>query len=152
MIYKLERTQFLPISLEKAWDFFSRPENLNEITPEELSFKIISKLPPSVYPGLMIAYKVKPFPIVAFDWLTEITHVQAPHFFVDEQRVGPYKLWHHEHHFEACDGGVLMTDIVHYALPFGIIGQIGHAVMIKNKLNRIFNYRYKVLEDFFPKN
>ncbi len=152
MIYKLERSQILPISLEKAWEFFSRPENLNEITPDELSFKIITKVPGNVYEGLMIAYKVKPFPLVSFDWLTEITHVKAPHYFVDEQRIGPYKLWHHEHHFEACDGGVLMTDIVHYALPFGILGQLAHPMFIEKKLNRIFDYRYTTLENYFAKN
>lgn len=151
MIYSLERKQVLPISIEQAWDFFSRPENLNEITPKELTFKIISQLPPKVYPGLMIAYKVKPFPILSFNWLTEITHVHAPYFFVDEQRIGPYALWHHEHHFESCESGVLMTDRVHFVIPFGIIGSIAYHLLVKQKLNRIFDYRNKVLLEIFPK-
>jgi ligand-binding SRPBCC domain-containing protein len=149
MIHIIKQTQFLPISIDKAWDFFSTPENLNKITPDDLSFKINSELPPKVYAGQMIIYKVSPFKNIAFDWLTEITQVNEPHFFIDEQRFGPYALWHHEHHFKAVDGGVEMTDIVHYKLPFGWFGNLFHRLLVKPKLNQIFNYRLKVLEVMF---
>lgn len=149
MIHIIKQTQFLPISIDKAWDFFSTPENLNKITPDDLSFKINSELPPKVYAGQMIIYKVSPFKNIAFDWLTEITQVNEPHFFIDEQRFGPYALWHHEHHFKVVDGGVEMTDIVHYKLPFGWFGNLFHGLLVKPKLNQIFNYRLKVLEAMF---
>ncbi|MEN9523110.1 MAG: hypothetical protein RL065_1487 [Bacteroidota bacterium] len=149
MIHIIKQTQFLPISMEKAWDFFSTPENLNKITPDDLSFKINSALPSKVYAGQMIIYKVSPFKNITFDWLTEITQVNEPHLFIDEQRFGPYALWHHEHHFKEVDGGVEMTDIVHYKLPFGWFGNLFHGLLVKPKLNQIFSYRYKVLEAMF---
>ena len=149
MIHVLKQVQFLPIDINEAWAFFCRPENLNEITPSDLSFDILTELPPKVYPGLMIRYKVSPFKGVKFDWLTEITHVNEPHFFVDEQRRGPYALWHHEHHFRSVDGGVEMTDIVHYKLPFGIIGNLFHGLLVAPKLKLIFDYRKTVLAEKF---
>ena len=149
MIHILEQQQFLPISIEQAWDFFSRPENLNEITPPDLSFKIKSTLPEKVYAGQMIIYKVSPFKGVEFDWLTEITQVQSPNFFIDEQRRGPYSLWHHEHHFKTVDGGVEMTDIIHYQLPFGWFGNLFHGMIVLPKLNQIFRFRKKILEKKF---
>ncbi|MEY4875972.1 MAG: hypothetical protein RL708_1121 [Bacteroidota bacterium] len=150
MIHILKQQQFLPISIEQAWDFFSRPENLNEITPPDLSFKIKSTLPEKVYAGQMILYTVSPFKAVEFDWLTEITQVQSPHFFIDEQRRGPYSLWHHEHHFKTLTGGVEMTDIIHYQLPFGWFGNLFHGLIVQPKLNEIFSYRKIILEKKFP--
>ena len=149
MVHVLKQTQFLPISMEAAWKFFSTPENLNEITPPDLRFSILSKLPAKVYPGLMIIYHVNIFKGVTFEWLTEITQVQEPHFFVDEQREGPYKLWHHEHHFKEVAGGVEMTDIVHYKLPLGRLGNLFHGLLVKPKLDEIFNHRVSVLKTKF---
>ena len=152
MIHILKQVQYLPINIKEAWEFFSRPENLNKITPPDLSFKIKSELPEKIYAGQMIVYKVSPFKKFEFDWLTEITQAQAPDFFIDEQRCGPYSLWHHEHHFKSVDGGIEMTDIIHYQLPFGWFGNLFHGIIVKPKLNQIFEYRKKILTELFPIN
>jgi ligand-binding SRPBCC domain-containing protein len=149
MSHVLKQTQFLPIDIHVAWDFFSRPEHLTEVTPADLSIEVMSELPPSIYPGLMIAYKVSPFKGVRLNWLTEITHADDPNFFVDEQREGPFALWHHEHHFKAVKGGTEMTDIVHYELPFGRLGDLFHRPLVLPRLNKIFNYRKEVLRKRF---
>ena len=104
-----------------------------------------------MYEGLLISYKVRPFPMVDVSWLTEITHVREPWFFVDEQRMGPYRLWHHKHYFEEKDGGVMMHDIVHYIVPYGIFGKIANGLYVKNTLENIFDYRFKAVEDVFGK-
>jgi ligand-binding SRPBCC domain-containing protein len=149
MIHILKQQQFLPISIEHAWDFFSRPENLNEITPPDLSFKIKSTLLEKVYAGQMIIYKVSPFKNIAFDWLTEITQVNEPHFFIDEQRFGPYALWHHEHHFKEVAEGIEMIDIVSYELPFGRLGKLVEPFLVAPKLKEIFDYRFKKVDELF---
>jgi ligand-binding SRPBCC domain-containing protein len=152
-VYTLKRKQTLPISLEHAWDFFSSPNNLSKITPEYLKFKVLSdrEFMQKMYAGQVITYTVRPLLNIPLFWMTEITHVEDHQFFVDEQRVGPYTLWHHQHHFMAVEGGVEMTDLVHYRLPLGFLGDIAHALFIKNQLKGIFDYRYKVLEDYFAK-
>lgn len=142
-------TQFLPIKLEHAWEFFSRPENLNEITPEDMQFEILTKDIPRMYQGQIIQYNVTPFPFVKMGWVTEITHVQDHRMFVDEQRFGPYAFWHHQHIFEKTEGGVLMTDILHYRVPLGIVGKIINALVISKKVESIFDYRFKVLDQKF---
>src|SRR5687767_5893746 len=121
-VYHLQQKQFLPITLPEAWRFFSTPNNLGSITPSHLEFKIlfISGDTSDIYPGQIIRYKIKILPAVWVSWVTEITHVQKPAFFVDEQRFGPYALWHHQHRFKEVDGGIEMTDEVSYAIPFGI--------------------------------
>ena len=140
----------MPISLDQAWDFFSKPDNLKEITPANLGFNIISKHHGStMYPGQIIEYTVKPILGIPLYWMTEITHVIDKQFFVDEQRFGPYSLWHHQHHFKTIDGGVEMTDVVHYKLPLWILGDIAQVIMVKSQLSGIFNYRYKAVEDRF---
>jgi ligand-binding SRPBCC domain-containing protein len=143
--YKLLKEQDLPITIEEAWDFFSSPENLKEITPPHMGFEITSGKPARMYPGQIISYKVRPLPGYSVRWVTEITHVSEPHYFVDEQRAGPYKMWHHEHRFEEIQGGVRMTDEVTYALPFGILGWIARSIFVKNELEKIFNHRNMVL-------
>lgn len=148
-IYTLEVSQFLGISLTEAWDFFSSPGNLSKITPEHMGFQITSGVPPKMYPGQIITYKVAPFLGFKTNWVTEITHVAEGRFFVDEQRLGPYRMWHHEHHFEVKDDGVLMTDRVSYKLPFGFLGRIAHAIFVKNQLKQIFEYRETYLSKLF---
>ncbi len=143
--------QFLPLSLEKAWDFFSSPKNLNEITPPEMTFKILYDIPEKMYEGMMISYKISPMLNIPLDWVTEITHVKDHEFFVDEQRVGPYAIWHHEHHFKAVEGGVMMTDILHYKVGLGILGSIASVLFVDSKVKGIFDYRFKKLETMFPK-
>ncbi|MBR2648551.1 MAG: SRPBCC family protein [Sediminibacterium sp.] len=149
-IYSLKTVQAIPVSLELAWDFFSKPDNLKEITPNNLGFDIISKHHgKEMYAGQIIEYRVKPILGIPLYWMTEITHVVPNQFFVDEQRFGPYALWHHQHHFKAIDGGVEMTDIVHYKLPLWILGDIANSLFVQNQLRTIFEYRYTAVEAKF---
>ncbi|MCX6233096.1 MAG: SRPBCC family protein [Bacteroidetes bacterium] len=145
----LKKQQFLPISLEKAWDFFASPANLNEVTPEAMEFKVTSELPLRMYEGLIITYKIKPMLNISVNWVTEITHIEEAVYFVDEQRKGPYNIWHHEHHFKTVEGGVLMTDILHYDIGKSIIGWIAGHLFVHKKVKQIFDFRYKALEDYF---
>ena len=148
-LHEQRYTQFLPISLDEAWDFFSAPQNLNEITPDEMKFEILTKVIPRMYPGQIIQYNVTPFPFFKTGWVTEITHVEDKKYFVDEQRFGPYAMWHHQHHFEEQRGGVLMTDILHYRVPLGVVGKLVNALFIQRKVKGIFEYRFKLLENKF---
>ncbi|MFT3754111.1 MAG: SRPBCC family protein [Paludibacter sp.] len=148
---KLKQEQFLPISLDEAWQFFATPRNLNEVTPEDMVFEIVSELPDSMYAGLLINYRLKPLFNIPVDWCTEITHIKEKEYFVDEQRIGPYKLWHHEHHFEAVEGGVLMTDLLHYDIGKSIFGWIAGKLFVHKKVKAIFDYRYKTLGTYFKK-
>jgi ligand-binding SRPBCC domain-containing protein len=151
-VYSLKRVQVLPISLERAWDFFSNPINLETITPDGMGFKTISKHHgDTMYAGQLIEYKVSPVLGIPLYWMTEITHVEDKKFFVDEQRFGPYSLWHHQHHFKKIDAGVEMTDIVHYKLPFWFLGDIANALFVKKQLQQIFDYRYKKVDELFGK-
>ena len=150
-MYQLKRVQNLPISIEKAWDFFSSPKNLATITPDELDFQIKSDLPEKMYPGMFIKYTVRPLLGIPMTWVTEITQINKPHFFIDEQRVGPYAIWHHQHFFKEISGGVEMTDIVDYQLPLAPFGNFMHPLLITGKLNQIFDYRWEKLEQLFGK-
>lgn len=142
--------QFIPRPLDEIWHFFSRPENLNDITPADMSFQILSDIRNvPMYEGMIICYKVSPFAGIQMDWVTEITHIANQRFFVDEQRFGPYAMWHHEHHFEPQDGGVLMTDILHYKVPYGIIGSLADALFVDAKVEQIFRYRQKAIAERF---
>lgn len=149
-VHSLKTIQKIPISLEQAWDFFSSPANLQVITPPKMSFKTISKHHgEKMYAGQIIEYKVKPLAGIPIYWMTEITHVEDKKYFVDEQRFGPYGMWHHQHHFKAIEGGVEMTDIVHYKNPFWFFGEIANTLFVKKQLKEIFNYRFgKVVELF----
>lgn len=150
-VYTLERVQRLPISIEEAWAFFSSPLNLRDITPPYMRFRVLSdpKWLGRMYPGQIITYTVRPLLGVPMFWMTEITHVREGEFFVDEQRIGPYALWHHQHHFRVIENGVEMTDLVHYRLPLGVLGKLAHALLIRRQLEAIFDYRYRVLEERF---
>lgn len=150
--YQIHTTQKIPASIEQVWDFISSPENLKKITPDSMGFDITSKLlKEKMYPGMIISYKVSPVLGIKMTWVTEITQVKDKEYFVDEQRVGPYSIWHHEHKIEAIDNGVLMTDIVSYKPPFGFLGSIANTVFIKNQLKHIFAYRTKAIENLFGK-
>lgn len=148
-VHTLEQTQFLPIPIEQAWDFFSSPRNLDEITPADLGFETTYIAGDRIYEGQIITYRVRIAPLVHVSWVTEIKHVDEGRSFVDEQRFGPYKLWHHRHTFEPVEGGVNMRDLVHYALPFGPCGVIAHAVFVRRKLEHIFSHRKKILSARF---
>ncbi len=147
--FLLERRQVLPADLESAWGFFSNPANLRLITPPWLDFRITSRVPARMHPGLIITYRIRPLAGVAVPWVSEITHVAAPHYFVDEQRQGPYRFWHHQHFLQAVAGGVEKTDQVHYSLPYGLLGIGLHAILIRRKLDEIFRFRYHALQRLF---
>jgi ligand-binding SRPBCC domain-containing protein len=149
MLYSLQSTQKLPISIEEAWSFFSDPKNLNTITPDSMKINTISGDDRKMFQGQIIHYKISPFPFISMEWVTEITHVEQNSFFVDEQRFGPYKFWHHKHFFTAIDGGVLMEDIVHYKVPFGILGRLLHPILVRPRLNEIFDFRTQKLITLF---
>lgn len=149
-VYSIKTVQFLPISLETAWDFFSSPANLKEITPNNLGFNIISKYHgDKMYGGQIIEYTVRPILNIPLYWMTEITQVEHLKYFVDEQRFGPYSLWHHQHQFKEVEGGVEMTDIVHYKLPFWFLGDIANSLFVKRQLKSIFDYRFTAVAKRF---
>jgi len=140
----------MPVSLEDAWSFFSSPANLKKITPPYMGFHITSDLGDgNMYPGQIITYIVTPVLGIPMSWATEITHVVDNRYFVDEQRFGPYAFWHHQHWFTEKDGGVEMTDIVHYALPFDPLGRLVHKPLVRKKLEEFFDYRFKSVETLF---
>lgn len=148
-IHLLEQEQHLPITIEQAWGFFSSPGNLDAITPKDLGFEITSPPSERMFEGQIITYRVKIAPAIWVPWVTEIKSVDDGRSFIDEQRFGPYKFWHHRHHFEPVNGGVLMTDQVHYALPLGPIGEVVHSVFVRRKLAWIFAFRKQILEKRF---
>jgi ligand-binding SRPBCC domain-containing protein len=148
--YQLTKTQKLPASINEVWTFIASPGNLKEITPENMGFIVTSNNgSEKMYPGMIITYKVSPLIGIKFNWMTEITNIKEYEYFVDEQRIGPYSMWHHQHKIEPIDGGVLMTDIVTYQPPFGFIGAIANSLIIKNRLQQIFDYRSIALENKF---
>lgn len=149
--YQFKREQLVNSSINEVWDFISSPDNLKKITPDSMGFDILTPdLPSKIYEGMIISYIVRPMLGIKTNWVTEITHVVDKSYFVDEQRVGPYTIWHHQHIITPVENGVLMKDIVSYKPPFGILGSIANAIFIKKKLNSIFDYRTKVLEELFP--
>lgn len=150
--YQLHTTQKIPGTIAQVWEFISSPANLKKITPDYMGFNITSKLlSEKMYPGMIISYKVSPVFGIKMTWVTEITQVRENEYFVDEQRVGPYSMWHHEHKIEPIDGGVLMTDIVSYKPPFGMLGSLANLILIKKQLNEIFNFRKQAMEKIFGK-
>ncbi len=148
-IYTLHTKQNLPISINEAWEFLSNPKNLAVITPESMSFKTLSGADREIYAGQIIQYIVTPLLGIPMKWVTEITHVVDQKYFVDEQRFGPYALWHHKHFLKEIPGGVEMEDIVDYKVPMGILGQMVHPFLVKPKLEEIFEYRRKKLIALF---
>ena len=149
-IYKLKRKQILPISQSEAWDFFSSPTNLNLITPKHMGFKILDSSGGSrLHSGQIIRYTVNVVPGIPVLWVTEITNVDEPVYFVDEQRNGPFSLWQHHHRFKEVEGGVEMTDEVNYAIPFAFIGRLTNWMFVGKKVNAIFDYRFRALEEYY---
>lgn len=148
-IYTLHSVQKLPISPEEAWNFLSDPSNLKTITPDYMGFEILSGAERPMYSGQIIQYIVTPIAGIKTKWVTEITHVKDGEYFVDEQRFGPYALWHHKHFIKPISGGVEMEDIIDYKLPLGILGQMAHPILVKPKLKEIFDYRREKLIELF---
>ena len=150
MLHTLQTTQFIKSDIATVWDFMSSPKNLATITPEYMQFEVLSDLGDGkMYPGQLIEYYVRPLLGIKLHWVTEITHVQELQFFVDEQRFGPYKFWHHKHFLKQVDGGVEMFDLVHYQLPLGLLGKLGNELFVKKQLQQVFDYRFKVVDKLF---
>ena len=150
-LYQLHSKQTIPTSKKIAWEFLSNPKNLKIITPEHMGFNILSGADRPMFSGQIIQYKVSPFPGYSIKWVTEITHVKEGEYFVDEQRFGPYALWHHKHFIKEVDSGVEMEDIIDYKIPFGILGQLAYTIIIKKQLQQIFKYREEKLIELFGK-
>lgn len=148
--YTLRRSQFIPISPDEAWPFFSTPRNLEAITPAFLNFRITSEVPEDIYSGLIITYRIAAVAGVPMTWVTEIKHVEPLSRFVDEQRVGPFRFWFHEHRFQPVEGGIQMDDTVHYVMPWGWLGELVHSVFIRQRLEAIFNFRRDYLAAKWP--
>ncbi len=149
---RLERLHYvlrLPVGLSVAWDFFSDPRNLGRMTPPSLAIEITSGPPPRMVPGMIITYTIRPLLGIPVRWVTEITHVREPNLFVDEQRFGPYRFWHHQHHFREVDGGIEIADLVHYSLPFGGIGRVLGGSYVRRQLAGVFSFRRTFLEKTF---
>jgi ligand-binding SRPBCC domain-containing protein len=144
-IYPLYRRQALALTVQEAWDFFSSPYNLNEITPDFFNVTVTSKVPERIYGGLMISYDMKAVFGISMAWLSEISHCDEPKRFVYEQRIGPFKFWSHEVCLTEQDGGIVMEDIVFYAMPLGFIGQFINKILIAGKLEQIFTVRQHYL-------
>jgi ligand-binding SRPBCC domain-containing protein len=151
-VYQLIKTQKLPVTTEELWDFISSPKNLSEITPGHFGFVVTRNSGEGkMYPGMIITYKVRPVLGIQLNWMTEITHVKELEYFVDEQRIGPFSMWHHQHKLEPIEGGVLMTDIVSYRPPLGFIGALANSILIKRQLEQVFAYRSSALEKRYGK-
>lgn len=151
-VYSLYSRQKVPASLEEVWAFFSDARNLLAVTPPHLNLKVTNEVyGDSVYAGQVMTYIVRPLMGIPLSWMTEITHVENQKYFVDEQRKGPYKLWHHQHHFKTIKGGVEMTDLVHYRLPLGFLGNMANTLLVKKELEKIFAFRYQKINEHFGK-
>ena len=148
-VYGFQTVQIIPSTLEIVWDFFSSPLNLIKITPPWMDFRVISSSQEKVYAGQIIEYKVKGLPGIPMYWMTEITQMKEKIYFVDEQRYGPYAMWHHQHHFKEIPGGVEMTDIIHYKIPYWIFGDIANAVYVRKQIKGIFDYRTMKVDQLF---
>lgn len=150
MVHSFKQVQVISAPISEVWAFFSTPDNLQAITPPSMAFRVISKHHGDhIYPGQIIEYKIKPVLGIPWYWMTEITQVEKESFFVDEQRYGPYSLWHHQHHFKQTAAGIEMTDIVHYKVPLGFLGDIVNAMFVRKELQNIFEYRRKKVEEIF---
>lgn len=145
-MYKIEQIQRVPIPKEEAWAFFSNPKNLKEVTPNNIGFSFADDLGEKMYKGMVVRYTVAPLFGVKLKWATEITAIMENDYFVDHQLSGPYKIWHHQHFFKQIKGGTELKDIVHYELPFGILGKLAHPLLVKQKLKEIFEYRRQQIE------
>ncbi|MNK09841.1 hypothetical protein D3C87_278230 [compost metagenome] len=148
-MYQLKRTQFIRTDLQTCWNYFSAPSNLCVITPDYIDFRVHTSVPETMYEGLIIRYTVRPILGIPLNWISEITRIKEGSYFIDEQRKGPYSLWHHEHHFKEVEGGVEMTDIISYTMPLGFIGKFVHWLFVRKQLESIFDYRIRKVDELF---
>ena len=150
-MYVLNSIQQLPISLEEAWDFFSNPNQLKKITSDDIAMKVMDDLPEQIYEGMIVRYRIQPIFKFNMQWVTEITHIKERVQFIDEQRFGPFRFWHHQHRLVEIKDGVELQDTVHYVMPFSILGRFVHRFFVRKLLESIFSYRKKQLDAYFGK-
>jgi ligand-binding SRPBCC domain-containing protein len=152
-MHHFKQTQIINADIDTVWRFFSSPRNLNKITPPDMNFEL-TDLGGSedMSKGQLIKYNVSPFPFLRVKWITEITDVDAKRFFADNQKKGPFTMWHHQHLFTPIDGGVEMTDHVSYSIPFGFLGIAVNKLLVEKRVHHIFDHRRKQVEILFPKN
>jgi len=144
------RKQTIKSDIDSIWKFISSPKNLELITPKWMNFKVTSKnIDQNMYPGMIITYNITPFLNLKMVWITEITHIEDHKLFIDEQRIGPYKMWHHEHRFDQIDDGIIMTDTITYVPPFGLLGMVANILFIKKRIKKIFDHRQYIIEKIF---
>lgn len=148
-MYQLKRTQFVKTDLQTCWNYFSAPANLHVITPDYIDFRVHTPVPESMYEGLIIRYTIRPILGIPLSWISEIKTIKDHSYFIDEQRRGPYGMWHHEHHFKEVEGGVEMTDLISYCMPFGFIGRFFHWLFVRKQLESIFDYRNHKVDELF---
>lgn len=148
-VYEIHRVQLLRTSMDEAWRFFSNPANLQVITPSFMKFKITNIYGNEMYAGQLIEYRVRPLFGISLYWMTEITHVKDKEYFIDEQRFGPYKFWHHQHHFKEVSQGIEMTDLLHYKIPYYFLGDVANRFLVQKKVAQIFNYREKKIREMY---
>jgi ligand-binding SRPBCC domain-containing protein len=149
-LYHLNTVQKIPAAPEEVWDFIASPHNLERITPPEMQFRTLTEhIPEKMFAGMIISYSLRPFPGIAMRWVTEITHVKEGSYFVDEQRFGPYAFWHHLHRIEAIEGGTCMWDELNYKIPLGPLGDLAQALLVRKKLNAVFEFRRRRIEELF---
>ena len=149
-IYEKEWQTVVPETLDKVWEFFGNPHNLEKITPDFMKFQVLSEQKgKTIYPGMFIRYRVSPIASIPITWVTEITAVREQEYFIDEQRAGPYAIWHHEHHFRSTTDGVIMNDRLYYAIPLGFLGQLINQMMISRRIDNIFEYRQHIIQEIF---
>jgi ligand-binding SRPBCC domain-containing protein len=150
MLHTIQTSQLIKSDLNTVWNFMSSPNNLATITPDYMGFQILNDLHgDTMYSGQIIEYNVSPILGIKLHWVTEITHVKDKSYFVDEQRFGPYTFWHHKHFLKETSQGIEMNDLVHYKLPFGIIGKLANELFVKKQLKEVFDYRYKKVNELF---
>lgn len=145
-LHRIEHRQVVPVDLDTAWRFFSDPRNLARMTPPEMALIPTGPVPDHMHAGMIIPYRIRPFPRLSFEWVTEITHVVERQFFVDEQRSGPYAFWHHQHHFREATGGTEVRDVIHYRLPFAPLSDVLLGHLVRRRVNAIFAFRRRALE------
>jgi ligand-binding SRPBCC domain-containing protein len=147
---RIEQRQFLPrTSLDEVWEFLANPRTVAAVSPPDLGLRVTSEPPVRVYPGLIVTYDLEVLPRVRWHWVTEVTHIREGRLLVDEQRFGPFRMWHHEHHLAAHDGGVEVRDLITYALPLGPLGVLADLVLVSHRLERTFAFRRRVLAQRF---
>jgi ligand-binding SRPBCC domain-containing protein len=148
-LYMMDHRQVIRASIGDVWSFFSDPHNLAKLTPPWLNLVVPEDIPHQVYPGMIITYRIRAFSGIPASWVTEITHIIEEQLFVDEQRFGPYRFWHHQHHFRETDAGIEVRDLIHYSLPLGTLGRFAHAVLVRARLKEIFDYRVNAIRTAF---